>query len=66
MSDLAEGRITNGRANAICNAAGKILTTVKLEQQYGRKDGGDGAGPVLQLVGGSPKSPKGALAAAPA
>src|SRR5262245_15740901 len=47
MGDLAAGRITNGRANSICNAAGKILTTVKLEQQYGEKGSG---GPTLELI----------------
>lgn len=53
MGDLAAGRITNGRANAICNAAGKILTTIKLEQQYGSRPPGDGATlPILQLVDG--------------
>jgi len=47
--DLAAGRVTNGRANAICNVAGKMLTTVKLEQQYGHKAAGDAAGPMLML-----------------
>lgn len=59
MGDLAAGRITNGKANAICNAAGKILTTVKLEQQYGQK-GGDG--PSLTFVA-SPALPPSAPAA---
>jgi hypothetical protein len=49
MGDVASGRIPNGRANAICNAAGKILTTVKLEQQYGKK-GTPTANPTLQLI----------------
>jgi hypothetical protein len=53
MGDLAAGRITNGRANAICNAAGKILTTVKLEHQYGNR-GTDGSGPLLELMSSSP------------
>jgi hypothetical protein len=52
MGDLAAGRITNGRANAICNAAGKILTTVKLEHQYGQREAG-GEGPMLALIGSS-------------
>ena len=60
MGDLAAGRMTNGRANAICNAAGKILTTVKLEQQHGvRPVGGDpsaSALPMLQLVGGADRT----------
>jgi hypothetical protein len=57
MGDLAAGRMTNGRANAICNAAGKILTTVELEQQYGARPSGTDPNaspmPTLQLVGGS-------------
>ena len=59
MGDLSAGRITNGRANSICNAAGKILTTVKLEQQYGSK--GD-SGPTLQLIQPEEPAPADALA----
>jgi hypothetical protein len=57
MGDLASKRITNGNANAICNATGKVLTTVKLEQQYGEKRG-EGAAPELRFI-----QPRGQLGA---
>lgn len=48
MSDLASDRITAGTGNSICNAAGKILKTVELEQKYGVK-GAEGPGKTLAL-----------------
>lgn len=35
MSDLAEGRITPGVGNAICNAGGKLLKVKEMELRYG-------------------------------
>jgi hypothetical protein len=35
MSDLIEGAVSPGIANAICNAGGKLLKNVELSQKYG-------------------------------
>ena len=35
MSDLAEGKVTPNVANAICNAGGKLLKVVDMQQKYG-------------------------------
>jgi len=49
MGDIAAGRISEGRANAICNAGGKLLKAVELEQRFGvRAPGADRK--VLQLT----------------
>jgi hypothetical protein len=57
LGDLALSRIVPARANAMCNAAGKILTTVNLEYKYGLKADGGGA-PTLSLAGDHPKLPR--------
>ena len=38
MTDLISGDITPQIANAVCNAGGKLLKVVELEQRYGRRD----------------------------
>jgi hypothetical protein len=38
MSDLIEGTITPGVGNAVCNAGGKLLKIVELQQKYGRSN----------------------------
>jgi hypothetical protein len=35
MSDLIDGRVKPQVANAICNAGGKLLKMVELQQKYG-------------------------------
>jgi hypothetical protein len=35
MTDLAEGTVTPNVANAICNAGGKLLKVVDMQQKYG-------------------------------
>lgn len=36
MSDVVADRITASRCNAACNAGGKMLKAVEIEQKYGR------------------------------
>ena len=36
MSDLLAGRIEPGVANAVCNAGGKLLRMVELQQRFGK------------------------------
>jgi hypothetical protein len=53
MGDLAASRVVPARANAICNAAGKILTTVHLEYKFGASaDGGADGVPQFSLEPG--------------
>jgi hypothetical protein len=42
MSDLIDGRITPSVGNAVCNAGGKLLKVVEMQQRWGtsRRDGG--------------------------
>jgi hypothetical protein len=54
MTDLAEGSMTPGQGNAICNAGGKLLKNVELEQKYGVK--GPGNERTLQLADGTQRS----------
>jgi hypothetical protein len=54
MGDVALKRVVPGEANAICNAAGKILTTVNLQYKYGAKDSGE---PTLSLASPAPSPP---------
>jgi len=35
MSDVIEGKVTPGVANASCNAGGKLLKVVELQMKYG-------------------------------
>ena len=57
MGDLAASRVEPGRANAICNAAGKILTTVNLAYKFGLK-AGDAGSPYLSLSSGEDEPPR--------
>lgn len=41
MSDLIEGKLTPAVGNATCNAAGKLLKIVEMNQRYGKGDGSD-------------------------
>lgn len=49
MGDLASNRINPNIGNAICNAGGKLLKAVEMQQRYGAQ-GNDG-GKTLQLIG---------------
>jgi hypothetical protein len=42
MSDLIDGRITPSVGNAVCNAGGKLLKVVEMQQRWGtaKADGG--------------------------
>jgi hypothetical protein len=51
MSDLIEGKITPAVGNAVCNAGGKLLKVVEMQQKYGTKN--DTGETVLQLTGES-------------
>lgn len=35
MSDVIEGRVAPGVANAACNAGGKLLKVVEMQYKYG-------------------------------
>lgn len=50
MSDLVEGSITPGIANAMCNAGGKMLKMIDLESKYGRTFNSDNKPKILTLV----------------
>lgn len=52
MSDLIDGRLEPGVANATCNAGGKLLRVVELQYRYGTTDGGDSGEKVLKLTKG--------------
>lgn len=52
MSDLIEGRISPGVANAVCNAGGKMLKVVEMQMKYGHT-GATGSEKVLQLTEGN-------------
>ncbi len=41
MSDLIEGKLTPAVGNAACNAAGKLLKIVEMNQRYGKGDGAE-------------------------
>ena len=40
MSDLIEGKITPNTSNATCNAGGKLLKIVDMQQRYGTDTNG--------------------------
>lgn len=51
MCDIAAKRIEPRAANAICNAGGKLLRIVELQQKYGTEEKSDeGTGKVLRLA----------------
>lgn len=50
MSDLLNGSVTPGIANATCNAGGKLLKMVELNMKYGKQQV-EGGMKNLQLVG---------------
>lgn len=41
MSDVVEGNITPMVSNATCNAGGKMLKAVEIQQKYGVEKGGN-------------------------
>ena len=47
MTDLALGRLTPQVGNAMCNAGGKLLKVVEMQQKYGVE--GEGRNKTLQL-----------------
>ena len=51
MYDLLNDKIHPNRANAICNAGGKLLKMVELERKYGTKKSIDTEQRTLTLVG---------------
>lgn len=50
MSDVIDGSINPGVANAAVNAGGKLLKVTEMQHRYGRKPSGEAA--PLQLTGG--------------
>lgn len=50
MGDLASNRINPNIGNAICNAGGKLLKAVEMQQRYGTQGEG-GGGKTLELIG---------------
>lgn len=42
MCDLIEGRVTPSVGNATCNAGGKLLKVVEMQQKYGTDGPGTG------------------------
>lgn len=51
MSDIIDGRVTPAVGNAACNAGGKLLKVVEMEQKYGRT--GAAQGKTLTLSDGT-------------
>lgn len=49
ISDIIEERVDSDTANAICNAGGKLLKVIELQQKYGTPIGTNGDG-ALRLV----------------
>lgn len=56
MSDLLEDNVMPAIANAVCNAGGKLLKMVELNQKYGQLQVDKGM-KNLQLVGPSESEP---------
>lgn len=56
MSDLLEDSVMPAIANAVCNAGGKLLKMVELNQKYGQLQVEQGM-KNLQLVAPPPESP---------
>lgn len=50
MDDLRNKKTTPGAVNAICNATGKFLSTVKLEMEYSKMIGKAPSGGFLRLM----------------
>lgn len=50
MSDVIEGNLNPGVANAAVNAGGKLLKVTEMQHRYGRRPDGEAA--PLQLAGG--------------
>lgn len=50
IGDIASDRISTGKANAICNAGGKMLKAIELEQKYGRPVTNATGDKILQLA----------------
>jgi hypothetical protein len=42
MADLLQGKITPAVGNAVCNAGGKMLKVVEMEQKFGKQSTVDG------------------------
>lgn len=51
MSDLIDGRITPSVGNAVCNAGGKLLKVVEMQQRWGTQKG-EGGPRDLKLTAG--------------
>ena len=49
MADLISGRVTPVVGNVICNAGGKLMKAVELQEKYG-SSGEGGAGKTLRLI----------------
>lgn len=53
MSDVLDGRVASGVSNATCNAGGKLLKAVEMQERYG-KPAGVGQNKNLVLSPGNP------------
>ena len=49
MSDLIEGKVSPGVGNATCNAGGKLLKVIEMQEKFGKT--GSGAEKLLHLAG---------------
>lgn len=50
MSDLIDGRVETGVANAVCKAGDKLLKVVEMQHRYGAKVPGGALGRALELA----------------
>jgi hypothetical protein len=51
MSDLIDGRLTPSVGNAVCNAGGKLLKVVEMQQRWGTSKSEGGPRDLLLTVG---------------
>lgn len=56
ISKIRSGETTAGNVNAIVNASGKILTTIKMEMEYNKLLGKT---PFIPFIGSQPALPEG-------
>lgn len=56
MSDLIDGRITPSVGNAVCNAGGKLLKVVEMQQRWGTQKVEGGPRDLTLAIGSSDKA----------
>ncbi len=56
MDDIRAKKTTPGAVNAICNATGKFLSTIKLEMEFAKMSGKQPSGNFIRLMEPSTKA----------